>query len=60
MTKWPTCPTCRRDMWQALVGAPVRHVRGCAHCGTREDTTPTRPVVDIDLPDELTLFEVPA
>jgi hypothetical protein len=39
----PPCPRCRNDMWQGFYGHPKRTVRGCNHCGYREEW-------DIELP----------
>jgi hypothetical protein len=56
--KWPKCPRCARDMWQASTAQG--QLRGCTHCGTSyvgdeplatvEDALPDLPI-DIPLAD---------
>jgi hypothetical protein len=48
---WPKCPTCKRDMGVAKIGAPVQTFHLCGHCGTN-----TR--VDPPELEQLLLFEI--
>jgi acetyl-CoA carboxylase beta subunit len=50
VSDWPKCPECRNPMWRGEIGAPVRVILGCAHCGTK---TQVSPVVE-----EIPLFEL--